>query len=674
MLKTARMRKFRTIILQQTRERAVAGLHEAGVAQLKETVEAEVARGAIAEEVYELSSLAGKLREILGFIGPPPPARPAEVRELPHEQLVASTKQLLSKLEPRVGPLRKELQEIEERRKSLLAQLEMLEFFREFRAPLRYLQPTDELYVVVGIIAEEKAEVFVGEAREVLGHRVVASIVGKGKRRVVIAACRRRDEAKLLPVLYRHEVELIELPPVRAAPRRAARGVKIQLAELESELAKIERARRNLGRRWAEGVAILLEQLEIRRERLESGRLFGYTDATVLIDGWVPVGEEARMGEVLVRATGGRYVLRLSDPQPVEVGEVPIEFENPKVARDFEFLTEMYSLPRYDEVDPTPFLAFTFPLFFAIALSDAGYGLVLGLFMGSGFWFAKVFPWKFRMMMVTCAVFSVVVGTLIGGWFGFGPMWVNPINNPVALFKLAVFVGVLHILLAFGVVGAIKDAFRRDWRSLVYDHLPKVLIAAGFFGLGFCFLGVGLREFGIDFAFPKMGLWDVFNPLSPAPSLVVIFRAMFYIGLAAGVVGAVLSAKSLRERISGPINVVYGITGLVADAASYGRLMALGIATGIIVFAIHYIIGMFYMGLAPPLSAISVVLLVPLVILLGFGLVVTHSFNIFINVMGGFIHTLRLHYVEFFGKFYEGGGEKFTPFKAKRVLTKMGGR
>lgn len=132
--------------------------------------------------------------------------------------------------------------------------------------------------------------------------------------------------------------------------------------------------------------------------------------------------------------------------------------------------------------------------------------------------------------------------------------------------------------------------------------------------------------------------------------------------------------KGAGEKIGGSINVIYGITGLIADVTSYARLLALGIATGVIAFSINFIIGFAWGGMMPteltPLSAIYAGLL-----LIGFAFIfiVGHCFNIFINTLGGFIHTMRLHFAEFFSKFYEAGGEKFAPFKAKRMFTKVKG-
>ncbi len=667
------MQKFRVIFLQQAYDSVVAGLHEAGVAQLKEITELEVARRAVGEEVYELSSLLAKFREMQEFLGPS--RKPVEVKELTYAQTLEGAKSLLERFEPRLSALKAKGEELDKKRQELLAQIELLKNFREIEFSLNYLRSTDEIQVTVGWIAEERVREFSDAAREILGQKVFVMAFGEGKRRILVAACRARDQQKILPLLYRFEMELLEIPRIPKTPREAIKELEKQLEGLAKERVDLEGKRKNLAKARAGEVSTILELLGIQMERLGCSGLFGYTDATVVIEGWVPK-KKADLDPILSAATNGRHIIRIYEPQKVEVEVVPIQMENPKVVGDFELITETYSMPRYDEIDPTPYLALTFPLFFGLCLSDAGYGALLGIFMASGFWITKAFPRRLRTILIVGSAFTVVIGALIGGWFGgffgyAGPLWIDPLENPIPILKLAVFIGILHIIVGFGGAASVKDVFRRDWRNLILRNIPRLLIAMGFFGLSFCALGIGFSEFGIDFAFPKMDLFEAFSPLASAPVIVVAFRMLLYLGLGIGMVGAVLMAQGLREKISGPVNVVYGITGLIADAASYSRLMALGIATGIIAFAINYILTWFYGSLSPSLSAISDLLLVPLLILLAFVFFAAHSFNIFIQSLGAFIHTMRLHYVEFFGKFYEGGGEKFTPFKAKRVFTKV---
>ncbi len=674
MFKTARMQKFRAIFLQQARDDTVAGLHEAGVVQLKEISELEVARRAIGEEIYEISSLLAKFRESQEFLGPPL-GKPVKTEELSYEQILKKAKKFLDRFEPKLSDLKAKKEELGQRRQELLAQMEMLRSFIEIKFPLSYLRSTDEIYVVVGRIAEERVQEFSDAAKEALERKVFVAVLGKGKQRILIAACRTVEQSKLSPVLYRHEVELLEIPPISKAPRKALRTLEGQLKELDGKEAKLEGKRKRFAKARALEVSTLLELLEIQRERLECSGLFGYTDATMVIEGWVPVKRAAELEPLISAATNGHHVLRTYAPQKAEVEAVPVELENPKVVEDFEYVTNMYGLPKYDEVDPTPFMTLTFAIFFAVCLSDAGYGIALGLFMASGFWFAKMFPQKLRRMMVVCAIFTVIVGFFIGGWFGFGGgYWVNPIQRPIPLLKLVIFIGIIHLTIAFGLAGALKDLFRRDWKSLIFGRVSRVLILIGFFGLSFCILGIGLYEFGINYVFPKTELFTVFNPFAPAAVIVVAFRILFYLGLGMGMIGAVLMGKGAGEKIGGSINVVYGITGLIADVTSYARLLALGIATGVIAFSINFIIGFAWGGMMPteltPLSAIYAGLL-----LIGFAFIfiVGHCFNIFINTLGGFIHTMRLHFAEFFSKFYEAGGEKFAPFKAKRMFTKVKG-
>ncbi len=669
------MQKFRVIFPTQAREKVIARLHEAGVVQLKEISEMEVARRTIGEEVFELSSLLAKFREMGGFLGMPS-GKPAIVKELTFEQTLKLAKKSFAKLEPKVVELREKSDRLSQEHQNLLAKIEVLRGFREIEFSLTYLRSTDEVNVTVGRIADEQVEEFFNAAREALAQRVFASSVGAGKIRTVIVACRAQDYQKLSPALYRYEVEILDIPEAVGPPSVAIKDIEKQLAGIEKQRQSLEKAIKKLAD--AKGIEVfqVMELLDIQKERLDCTGMFGYTDATTVIEGWVKTKKVAHLEGTLNSATEGHQVFRTYDPQQAEVETVPVELENPKIIEDFEFVTGMYGLAKYDEVDPTPLLSFTFALFFSIGLSDAGYGVALAIFMVSGFWLAKIFPRKLRRMMAICAIFTIAVGIMIGGWFGFGQgLWVNPIQRPIPLLKLVIFIGIFHLIAAFGVAGLLKDILKRDWRSIIFNRLSRVMVIVGFFGLGFCILGVGLFEFGLNFAFPKIGLFSAFDPLFPTESLIVMLRVIFYSGLMIGVIGAIITGKNVREKIGGPINVVYGITGLIADVTSYSRLLALGIATGVIAYSINFILGIAWSGMVAPNISFSPSIIIAIIAMIGiaFVFVAAHAFNIFINTLGAFIHTMRLHFAEFFGKFYEAGGEKFTPFKAKRKFTKIKG-
>jgi V/A-type H+-transporting ATPase subunit I len=683
MFRAAKMQKFRAVVLQRARDEVVSKLHEAGVVQLKEVSEVEVARRMLGDEFYEVSSTLARVKEIQRFLETPSYGRPVEVEELSYEQTLRLAKKLLSQLEPKVEALKAKGKWLVNRQQEISSQIAVLEDFRELRIPLQYLRSTDEIHVEMGRIAAEKTSEFLESVKDALSRRVVAAFLGKGRTRTLVVVCRTRDQPKLLPILYKYEVEPIELPPLKGLPREVLRALEKQLKELRKQAEELEKRKKKLARARASEVNCIAELLEIQRDRLSCDSLFGFTEATIVLEGWVPAKSMGELESTLAAATKRRYVLRTYEPQQVEVEKTPVRLENPGVIKDFEYITEMYGLPKYDEVDPTPILAFTFAIFFAICLSDAGYGIALALFLASNFWIARALPQELKRVMILCAASAVVVGFLMGGWFGdalanvhpfFRAHWVNPIEDPLPLLKLALLIGIAHLLIAFGLAGALKDIFRRDWGNLIFTRISRLLIMVGFFGLAFCVLGMSLTSVGIDFVFPKMDLFDAFNPLAPAQRLVLALRISFYLGLGIGVAGEALFKGGAAQRIGGSLNVIYGVVGMVADVISYARLMALGLATGVIAFLVNYIIKFFYQACFPSeLSVASAILAVFLMAFLGFAFIVGHGFNIFINSLGGFVHTMRLHFAEFFGKFYEGGGSKFSPFKAKRTFTKLKG-
>lgn len=668
MLRPVKMLKLRAIYHRRFHERVVTRLHEEGIVQLKEVKDPELMRRQVQEEVSEISSLLSRFEEIVGFLQPEV-RRPVAIREMPAKELISRAKETLEKIEPKLAKLKGRRELLLKEREALESKLALVEKLAELGVPLEYLRSTEEVRVFVGNISEESLPQFLAEAATTLQGKIFTHTTPAGKRRVLLVACRSKDSQPILPLIYRFGVELLEIPPLRGSPVRVIKKLREELWKVLEAENRLALEVRKLRREGKEAI-IFRELLEIQMERLKADGLMGCTESTVVLEGWVREKSLQAVERLVEQETTQRCVIRAREPEVGEVEAVPIEVENPKVVRDFEYITGMYGLPRYDEVDPTPFLSITFPLFFGIALGDAGYGLALAIFMGSGLWLAKIFPKSVRNLMVVCGIFAIAAGILTGGWFGLGQgMWINPIQRPVPLLKLAVFIGVFHLLLAYGIVGTIKDAFRRDWRNICFTRLCSVMIILGFFGLSFSILGIGLHEFGINYSFPKTELFSAFAP-SPTPYLSLnLFKGLFYGGLGLGMVGAFLTSKEIGNKLGGMLNTIYGITSYISDVASYTRLLALGIASAVIAFAINLILGLMYGGIKslPPFLAIPMITGLILIFL------IAHSFNIFLSSLGGFIHTMRLHFAEFFGKFYESGGEGFYPFKAKRSITKIKG-
>lgn len=374
-----------------------------------------------------------------------------------------------------------------------------------------------------------------------------------------------------------------------------------------------------------------LEELTIRRSRQEILKKSGSTRDMFLLEGWVRHKDTRRLEGLLEKTTRGEYFLS-SRPATVEE-DVPVRYDNPFWLKPFEILTTTFARPKYDEIDPTPFFAPIFLFFFGMMLGDAGYGLIITL---AGILVIRIMgrdPMYRDMgvILLSAGVVDIICGTVQGGWFGdlptrflgFSPPFVliDPLKSPIILFQIALIIGTLHINL--GILIALWENIR--------NHAYKTV-------------------------FVEQVIWFI---LQPAAALLL---ATFFgwITLSANILLiAELSAGFCLVVLfysKGPMGF-FSLTGFLGDWLSYVRILALALATGGIAMTINLLTGM--------IASASPYLLIPAI----FFCILGQSFNIAIQTLGSVIHALRLHYIEFFGKFYAGGGRPFLPYKEDRVFT-----
>ncbi len=364
------------------------------------------------------------------------------------------------------------------------------------------------------------------------------------------------------------------------------------------------------------------------------------TECTMLTRFWIPT-QEAEKLKAKLEAISPEIELNYSDPAPDE--EPPTLLNNGSLVRPFNILTELYSPPVYRGIDPTPLLAPFFWLFFGMCLGDAGYALVM---MGT-IWFVfrkyKKIPLgikDFIMLFAFASVSTFIYGIISGSFFGnfidsFVPilvplknslMLVDPMTNPMQVLGISLLLGVIHLM--FGLLIAAFDKFRHG----------EVIDAIGN-DLSWFFLIVGLCLFGVGF-----------GGMLP-PHFTDIGRAMAIIGAVVIFLYAGKGKPGIFSKIISGFLALYGSTSYLGDILSYSRLLALGFGSAVIGMVIN-LLG----GLAADIPYIGWV--VAVIVIVG-----GHIFSILINLLGAFVHPLRLQYVEFFGKFYTGGGESFTPLK-----------
>lgn len=360
--------------------------------------------------------------------------------------------------------------------------------------------------------------------------------------------------------------------------------------------------------------------LEIERSQKEAVSNLARTKTAFLLEGWVPEPLVTDLEKILAEKTE-TALLVVQDPGPEE--NVPVLLQNGRVTDAYEVVTRMYSTPSRHELDPTPLMAPFFFVFFGMCLSDAGYGVILSLL-------AYLLTRKIKLkgmgkqlikLLFLGGISAFFAGILMGSWFGdlinIKPLWFNPLDDPMRMLIVSCILGGIHIFTGMG-VQAYQNIKRGKILDAVFDQ-----------GLWYVFL---------------IGLVLLFLPQWGA-----IGKWMSIAGAAGLVLTQGRSQKGIFKKFSSGLVSLYDVTGFLSDILSYSRLLALGLATGVIASAINTMGGL--------LSGSVVGFIVMIILLIG-----GHSFNLIINTLGAYVHTSRLQYIEFFGKFFEGGGSPFQPF------------
>lgn len=343
---------------------------------------------------------------------------------------------------------------------------------------------------------------------------------------------------------------------------------------------------------------------------------------------------------------GDDIVLVEAQPEPNE--EPPVKLENNRILAPFQYITEIYGLPKKGEIDPTPYLAFFFILFFGICLTDAGYGIVLIVITILPLLFLKKLftDTKLLRLLFYGGISTLVMGILFGSYFGASTATVakfpillklkqiDPIEDTVLFMAIAFLLGCLQVF--FAQLVKIISGFKSANREIIINGLAwaSFYIAVAFFGISHFFVPV---------------LEIVSLPFLILASLSLLWAES-------------RGVKIFLRPLLGIVKVLQGLIGTVSDVLSYSRLVALGLATSVIAMIVNQI-AFLLGGMVPWIGW----LLTALILLGG------HTFNLCINALGAFIHSGRLQFVEFFPKFLEGGGRRFKPLKSELKYIKLAG-
>lgn len=364
------------------------------------------------------------------------------------------------------------------------------------------------------------------------------------------------------------------------------------------------------------------------------------TSSTYYLEAWLPEGEKDRVDKDLENSPLSlAYTIR----EPLESETPPTFVESNGVVAPYESVTNMFSVPFYKEIDPNPSVAFFFFLIFGMMLGDAGYGLLLTL--GTGIILALRKPPKGEMNLVKImfmgGISTFIWGFLFGSYFGLSATdlgiwcWFNPIEDPMPLLILSLAIGVVQMFFGMAI----------NMVALIKKHQPVWGISSAF---SWYFLALGI---GGIFGASYIGAW--------AKTAGIVFAVL-------GVVLLMLSGtfgKRGAKKVTGALSSLYGIINFFSDMMSYTRIFGLGLASGVI--------GMVFNEIASVISGMMPFKFMGVIVTIII-CIIGHTFNISINALGAYVHNSRLQFVEFFGKFYTGGGELFAPLGSQMKYYRIG--
>ncbi|GAA0082135.1 MULTISPECIES: V-type ATP synthase subunit I [Clostridium] len=514
------------------------------------------------------------------------------------------------------------------------AEINSLLPWKKFDAKFKNLKELKQTSYFIGTISKQYKEDFQNEFQDNLQNKYIEFINEDNEDLYIFALVLKEEEEKAKELFKNYGFSSLTLV-YEDSPKAVIENFNIKISEIDKEVEKINTEIKTYESKIEE-IQIAYEYFNNLIIRLNASENFLKSEKVIAICGWNTLDTNEELENIIKKAIGNDYYLSFTEVnEEDDVEEVPIKLKNNGFASAFESVVEMYSLPLYKEIDPTPILSIFYFLFFGMMLSDAGYGLIMVIV--SSIALKKVKDTAKRntfKLFLFAGISTVIWGAMYGGWFGdlfsnyLGikiPYLIDPAKGITQILILSVIFGLVHIFVGLGLKayilirsGQLKDA--------IYDVLTWY----------FVLIGAILMLVGVASSVGKI--------------LLII-----------GFVGLLLtqgrSAPTLGGKIGGGIYGVYGSTSYLGDVVSYSRLLALGLATGFIANALNLIVNL----IPSPFSyIISPILFVAL-----------HLFNLLVNALGSYVHTARLQYLEFFNKFYEGGGKKFTPYKLSDQYLKI---
>ncbi len=665
MFKTARMRKIRIVTLDKYVAPTVDALHESGLIQVSDISESVQQDPELAELVTpskatpytgKLSSLLMKtngISELLGnsiseghglkdtlmsFISPDMPVQ-KEVERLDTPAFIEKAEETLAKVESKTSVIEGKLAALDSETSELKSNKSLANRLINFDSDLALLKDSKYTSTTVGRINAESTSEIKNELSNLTDELEIFTVPMTGDDgEIIIVVTLKEFSDDVYSTLRKFDFEKIEVGNVEGTPQHVISSADSRLLTIESERAAVKSELRAVAEQWDDEILALKEQLENEKDKNEILSSFVQTKDAYILEAWVPVKDTEEVEQIVEKSSEGHCAFETIEIEGTDDEDVPILQQNGWYAKPFEFLVDMYSPVRYNEIDPTIFVAITFPFFFGFCLTDAVYGLVvsaIGVVMIKGIGKVKESMKSFGWILVWSGLWAVILGLITNGFIGDFPERIAGFRLPTVFAPVEAFKHPDTILLIAIAVG------------LIYTNIGFIIGAID-----------NLRYGNVKEAIGSQICWFVFEA---GIILLALGYMMPAIGMAGMALGGILIIATIGMLVWA--NGAYGVMdifGYMGDILSYARLLALCLATGGIAMTVNILAQM--LNNMIPYAGI----VLAIVVFIG-----GHIANFAFQVLGAFINALRLNYVEFFSQFFMSGKGKFEAFKANRTFTKL---
>jgi V/A-type H+-transporting ATPase subunit I len=668
----SRIKKLEVIGLEKDEPELLSLLQKLGIAQLIEIKEeAAIPPTQIAglqatlSEIQEAISFLDTFKAETGALGGVVKFKPIVYeKQLQEVMLSFDYKNLLQEL----SHLRNHFKNTTHHRERLIQERHLLFPWRSLRLSLEEIYYKQHCGVILGILNTRDYPVL---ARDIAGKNINTFVEipeqDQTNTHLVIFYIQ-EDFERLEACLKQHHFNFVTLP-------RQDCSVKDRLFQINGEILFLDDRLKDLNDNF---ISLLKQQFKLMvvydylnnvRNTQEADKILAKQQFTFLLRAWIRQKDQ----RALEREISLRFkdvALFISDPAEEE--NIPVILENKPLLEPFEFITGIYGMPKYNELDPTPYLAPFFFLYFGFCVSDAGYGFMLIALCS---FILKKFHLgpqgiKFFKLFLYCGISTVIIGILTGSWFGNLPdilaqshrmflplkklkdslIILDPLQQPTKLLGIALSFGIAQIW--FGnIVAAVGNIKNKRYLDILFDQVTTLTLLFGLTGFGLIFLK----------------LMDAKN------------INLFKYAILAGAVGLILtqgrSEKGMGAKLFyGAYNLYNSLSGYLSDVLSYSRLWALGLVTGVMAGTVNLISIQFAqisVSLMPFLNKIIMLKFLFGGIVLVVIFVCGHMISFLMNLLGAFVHPVRLQFVEFFSKFFKSGGSAFRPFRVETKYIKI---